>query len=322
MPVNWGPTVYPTGAVPGQAAPIANRFLGRFDGGHPTGNFLLGDWTIDFTTPGIWLVTTAPTTWTNVVSSGGGVTTFNTRSGAVTLQASDLTALMTLLASDASITVTGTTLAPSVSRAALTGDITASAGSNATVLKNTGPGATGPIGSATVTPVVTIDAQGRVTALTSANISASAAIPVVWAKGDQSGNAFSTSSTTDTDITGASALWSLSTGGTNANGVLSIAAAVSDVLELQFFGALSGATDTYLSVNVGGTAVTSPSAIFDSITNNLAFSSLVVVTGGMISGGNVACKPQWHVGSTTATMFNRATSNPISPFFSVKNLKH
>jgi hypothetical protein len=34
----------------------------------------------------------------------------------------------------------------------------------------TGPGATGPIGSATVVPVITIDAKGRVTALTSATI--------------------------------------------------------------------------------------------------------------------------------------------------------
>ncbi len=73
MPVNWGPTVYPTGAVPGQAAPVANRFLGRFDGGHPTGAaFLVGDWSTDYTTPGIWLCTAAgsPGTWTNTVSSG------------------------------------------------------------------------------------------------------------------------------------------------------------------------------------------------------------------------------------------------------------
>lgn len=38
----------------------------------------------------------------------------------------------------------------------------------------TGPGATGPIGSTTTTPVITIDAEGRVTALTSATISATA----------------------------------------------------------------------------------------------------------------------------------------------------
>lgn len=53
---------------------------------------------------------------------------------------------------------------------ALTGDITTSAGSLATTLANTGPGATGPLGSATVAPIVTIDAKGRVTALSSATI--------------------------------------------------------------------------------------------------------------------------------------------------------
>ena len=55
---------------------------------------------------------------------------------------------------------------------ALTGDITTSAGALATTLANAGPGATGPIGSTTVTPVITIDAKGRVTAFTSATIAA------------------------------------------------------------------------------------------------------------------------------------------------------
>lgn len=55
---------------------------------------------------------------------------------------------------------------------AATGDATApgSTSNLALTLKNTGPGATGPIGSASVVPVVTIDAQGRTTALTSATI--------------------------------------------------------------------------------------------------------------------------------------------------------
>lgn len=52
----------------------------------------------------------------------------------------------------------------------LTGDITTGGGALATTLKNTGPGALGPLGSATVAPIVTIDAQGRVTAFTSATI--------------------------------------------------------------------------------------------------------------------------------------------------------
>jgi hypothetical protein len=54
------------------------------------------------------------------------------------------------------------------------GDATVSSGGVVT-LKNTGPGATGPIGSATLAPVVTIDAQGRVTALSSASITQPAA---------------------------------------------------------------------------------------------------------------------------------------------------
>lgn len=54
----------------------------------------------------------------------------------------------------------------------VSGDITVN-GSGVATLKNTGPGATGPIGSATLAPVITIDAQGRVTALTSVTISAS-----------------------------------------------------------------------------------------------------------------------------------------------------
>lgn len=58
---------------------------------------------------------------------------------------------------------------------ALTGDVTASGpGSVAAALKNTGPGATGPLGSATVAPIITIDAQGRVTALSSTLITPAA----------------------------------------------------------------------------------------------------------------------------------------------------
>lgn len=59
---------------------------------------------------------------------------------------------------------------PVISRPALTGDITSPSNSNATTLKNTGPGATGPIGDGTHVAQITIDAQGRVTALASVSI--------------------------------------------------------------------------------------------------------------------------------------------------------
>lgn len=48
------------------------------------------------------------------------------------------------------------------------GDLTGTG--SAPTLKTTGPGATGPLGSATAVPTVTIDANGRVTALTSTSI--------------------------------------------------------------------------------------------------------------------------------------------------------
>lgn len=53
--------------------------------------------------------------------------------------------------------------------AQFSGDITVTPGGVAT-LKSTGPGATGPLGSTTTSPSVTIDAQGRVTGLSSNNI--------------------------------------------------------------------------------------------------------------------------------------------------------
>lgn len=79
-------------------------------------------------------------------------------------------ASVTSVTGDATVIASPTTGAVLLTRGALTGDITAAQGSNVTTLKNTGPGATGPIGSATTVPVVTIDAQGRVTALSSATI--------------------------------------------------------------------------------------------------------------------------------------------------------
>jgi hypothetical protein len=119
MPINYTGEVFPTGTLPGQNGPNPTRWLGRLDGGHPTvGFFFTGDWTVDITTPGIWLCTSggSPGTWVNLAAGGGGgVTTFNTRSGAVTLQSSDLTALITILAAgSAGLVVGGTTLAPSI----------------------------------------------------------------------------------------------------------------------------------------------------------------------------------------------------------------
>lgn len=68
---------------------------------------------------------------------------------------------------------------PVLTRPAITGDVSVPGGSNTATLAATGPGATGPIGSTSTTPSVTIDAKGRVTALASNTITpaAIAAVP-------------------------------------------------------------------------------------------------------------------------------------------------
>ncbi len=130
MPVNWSPTVYPTGAVPGQVSPAPNRLLGRLDGGHPTGaSFLVGDWSIDYTTPGIWLCTVAgsPGTWINALAAGSAVSSVFTRTGAVVATTGDYAvAQVTGAAPIASPTFTGTTTAPEFSASGLTGATAAS----------------------------------------------------------------------------------------------------------------------------------------------------------------------------------------------------
>jgi hypothetical protein len=104
MPVNWSGTVYPTGAVPGQAAPIANRFVGRFDGNHPTsGTFQVGDWTLDVTGSTFWICTAAgsPGTWADVTATGAVTSVFG-RTGAVVAVSGDYTAAQVTNAPDLS----------------------------------------------------------------------------------------------------------------------------------------------------------------------------------------------------------------------------
>lgn len=72
-----------------------------------------------------------------------------------------------------SVNVDGTSIdisADTLRRMALTGDISAPVGSGATTLASI-VGAAGPIGNATTVPIITIDAKGRVTALSSTTIS-------------------------------------------------------------------------------------------------------------------------------------------------------
>lgn len=72
--------------------------------------------------------------------------------------------VVSVTATDGSITVGGTSSAPTISRAALTGDVTASAGSNATTLATVNTVTPGTFGSATATPVISVNGKGLTTA--------------------------------------------------------------------------------------------------------------------------------------------------------------
>lgn len=84
---------------------------------------------------------------------------------------------------DGTITVTPSGTAVDVKRPAITGDITIAGGSNASALAAFGPGAVGPLGSTTRTPVITVDTKGRVSALTDATIAFPTALPPNGAAG-------------------------------------------------------------------------------------------------------------------------------------------
>jgi hypothetical protein len=79
-------------------ATAATRYVGGTTSGAPaSGTFAKGDFVIDQTAV-VWVCTVAgtPGTWTNTAnSSTAGVTTWNTRAGAVTLAAADVEALFT-----------------------------------------------------------------------------------------------------------------------------------------------------------------------------------------------------------------------------------
>ena len=108
-------------------ATAASRYVGATASGAPgSGTFVVGDFVIDQTAK-VWVCTTAgsPGTWTQITSSNGGVTTFNSRAGAVSPTSGDYTAAQVTNAADKSSstaqTFTGNVSAPAVIASGLTG---------------------------------------------------------------------------------------------------------------------------------------------------------------------------------------------------------
>lgn len=188
-------------------------------------------------------------------------------------------------------TITGTTSNISVA------DGTGAAGNPTLDLVNAGPGATGPIGSSTVAPVVTIDAKGRVTALTSATISTTAQGALVT----RTAGDVTTTSTTLVDFTGATATFT-----TGANRAL-----------VGFTGTtansgLSG--DNIFNVDVDGSLQLGTSGILveEGVADNYNSIGLNVLTAALTAASHTL-KIQWRVSAGTGTV--RSDSTYASHFY-------
>ena len=148
-----------------------------------------------------------------------------------------------------------------IRRAALTGDVTASAGDNATTLANSGVTAA-TYGSASAIPVITVDAKGRITSATTATPSGSSVMTPRC-------NVSTTSGSTTTSIPFDNTIPQITEGGE----IISLASVTpsssSSKILVQF--------STFC---VASTSNAMPFALFDGSTNAVAASVTVIATGG------------------------------------------
>lgn len=138
-----------------------------------------------------------PPTVVNVGTPQAAVLNFGLQQG---IQGNPGTAgvVQTVAASDGTLVAGGTAPDPTLRRAAITGDVGIPAASNTATLPNI-VAAAGPLGSASVAPIVTVNAKGQVTALSSATITP-AAIGAPSGSGTHTGASSGTNTGDQTDL--------------------------------------------------------------------------------------------------------------------------
>lgn len=189
-----------------------------------------------------------------------------------------------------------------IRRAALTGDVTASAGDNATTLANSGVTAA-TYGSASAIPVITVDAKGRITSATTATPSGSSVMKPRWTSFTTSG---STTATIPIDNTKPQ-----NTEGYELVKLTSVTPSSSgNSIEVVFSAnlALSNTSIAMVALFVG-TAVDAAAFNYDSIS---ASNGQVVTCRWIIPSWSGAKDLAVRVGSGTTLWWNRA---PSADFF-------
>lgn len=177
------------------------------------------------------------------------------------------------------------------------GDFTCTSG-GACTLKNTGPGATGPIGTGTTIPVITIDAQGRTTALTSVAVTPTP-------QGNLTGDV--TSAGLATTLTNGPVIAKVLTGYTSGAGTVSSADSI--LSALQKINGNDALKAPLASPALTGTP-TAPTATVGTNTTQLATTAFVIANAGSGTGANPTATAGPTANNGTAGTFMRSDASP------------
>lgn len=211
-----------------------------------------------------------------------------------------LTGIVTsVTAADASITVGGTTALPTISRAALTGDITASAGSNATTLATVLTATPGSYGSAGSAPQITVNGKGLITAAASVAITPAGI-------GAPSGSGTSVGSNTGDQMFTASGDATASASFTN----LALTLATVNTVTPGSYG--SATTTPVISVNGKGLVTASAAATiappFSAVTGQATLAQLPTIGADTVLGSLAGGTPAALTQAQLTTLVNPATT--------------